>query len=219
MKISSLLEISTKFHKLAQQTLSMRDFINVNLPNTLTYKEAAEKVLQDLKSIDPDESDAGIKSSNNSILDILNSPLDAEVNQASLLAAANQAYELIKRQAPGDQEKNNNARYLVILTQVLTNAAQKMKERNQEVSVRQEDAPNIDREPEAKPAENQVKFLQRMYQVARSGQQPTANDMALWGKYKPMYVRRLNGLKSMTTPTAAQNSEKQVLQLVIDRLG
>lgn len=217
MKISSLLEKSAKFHKLAQEALSMRDFININLPNTLTYKEAAEKVLQDLKSIDPNESDAGIKSSNNSILDILNSPLDAQVNQASLLAAANQAYELIKRQAPGDQEKNNNARYLVILTQVLTNAAQKMKEKNKEVS--QEDAPNVDREPEAKPVENQVKFLQRMYQVARGGQQPTENDMALWGKYKPMYVRRLNGLKSITTPNAAQNSEKQVLQLVIDHLG
>jgi hypothetical protein len=203
--IANLYNQTSLFLKRAQ-SLSTRSFINIRLPNALTFQEATEKVLQDLKSLDPNEADAGVKQTNNALLDILNYPIDGKLNPNGIQQAVNQAAKQIKEKAPSDTAKQKNARYLTLLTSVLLNALQKQQQKD--------NAPETTDQSTAITNETPLQFLQRIYPLATKNQPPTQNDIVQWDRFANTVSQRLNGLNTIQNRTPQQEQEKKTLELI-----
>src|SRR5258708_37821037 len=119
MNIDPIIVLAAKFDLLTAQ-MDSESFRNLVInrkaaPNVMSFYEAANIVLNDLKSLNPGERDAGATKATYSLIDILQ-----EMGQApsadKMLSAVKSAQAEIKSKAPNDPDNNKNVQYLFVLT-------------------------------------------------------------------------------------------------------
>lgn len=211
MNIDLLLKRVAYFQKLAQQDpydSNLRNLVvNTRLnANDFSFREIAGVVLQDLTALDPNEANANITGANHAILDILNALTVPD--PSSMLNAAKKAAEIIRQGYPQDVSKQKIANYFVTITQKIINKyfnSNKM-------------APSQPSQDEAAPSESTSKFLNHIYNILTRNQQLDESDINKWNSSKNFYVRRLNGLNSLTQLTPQQQEEKSIIKFVINNL-
>lgn len=223
MKIKELLQVAKKFAQAFDPYDSnLRDNI-INQPlegvSKWPWRTIATAVLKDLTALDPNEQDSVITASSHKILDILN---DTKVPDANaLITAADSAFNTIKTKSQNNQQSLPVVSFFVNLTNKLVNKYfgtfqhADLKSKTNEVSV--------DRGSQ-NPLQTKLKqetisgFLTRTYQTLHSGKQLTPADVAQFNANKSFYVRRLNGLKGLTTRTPAQEQEKYIIEYTLSKV-
>ena len=216
MNIDPIIVLAAKFDLLTAQ-MDSESFRNLVInrkaaPNVMSFYEAANIVLNDLKSLNPGERDAGATKATYSLIDILQGMGQAP-SADKMLSAVKSAQAEIKSKAPNDPDKNKNVQYLFVLTNFIISKYFRPQQKTEQVEQKE---PAEFKSVQEKP-ENATSFLQRIYKVLYQGTNLTGKDQDLWNKYKALYSRRLNGLNAMSSRTKAQEQEKSVIQFVLER--
>ncbi len=216
MNIDPIIVLAAKFDLLTAQ-MDSESFRNLVInrkaaPNVMSFYEAANIVLNDLKSLNPGERDAGATKATYSLIDILQGMGQAP-SADKMLSAVKSAQAEIKSKAPNDPDNNKNVQYLFVLTNFIISKYFRPQQKTEQVEQKE---PAEFKSVQEKP-ENATSFLQRIYKVLYQGTNLTGKDQDLWNKYKALYSRRLNGLNAMSSRTKAQEQEKSVIQFVLER--